>query len=129
MQQPLEVVTIPPPPVEQRVRRDARFAAEGDKRTRYSLPNSLESASPVGYRVSVPLSPTEAAEVLPLLALERPSAFVEPDPVTEGELFEESSLGLISARQSTNYRGARNSHKQKHKQKGMQCLWSSAIRA
>ena len=105
MQQRLDVVTIPPPPAEQRVRRDACFAAEGDKRTRYSLPTALESASPVGYRMRLPMSREEAAEVLPLLSLERPTAFARADPVTERELFEESSLGLLAARQSTNYRG------------------------
>ena len=105
MQQPVQVVTIPPPPAEQRVRRDASFVAEGQKRGRYSLPNSLESSSPVGYRMRVPLSRAEAEEAMPLLTLERPTAFVDADPVREEELFEESSLGLIAARQSTNYRG------------------------
>ena len=107
MQQPLEVVTIPLPPEDQRVCRDARFAGEGEKRTRYSLPTSLESASPIGYRKRLPMSRAEVAEVLPLLSMERPSAFVEADPVTEAELFEECALGVMSARQSTNYRGHR----------------------
>ncbi len=103
----LEVVPIPPPPPEHRRRRDARFAEPGAKRDRYTLPNSLRSPSPVGYRTRVPLSQDEAAEALALLSLTRPRAFVPGPPITEGELFEEVSLGILSARQSTNYRGHR----------------------
>lgn len=105
----LEVVAITPPPVEQRVVRNARFAAEGEKKTRYTLPQGLESASPVGYRTRISMTEEEASQALRLLSLKRPSAFVaEPEPVTEQALFEESALGIMLARQSTNYRG----HKQ-----------------
>lgn len=104
---PMEVVTIAPPPAEQRLRRAARFAEPGQKRDRYSLPDSLESASPVGYRTRVPLTRGEAADLMPLLALSRPTTFVADAPVTEAELFEEASLGVLVARQSTNYRGQR----------------------
>lgn len=109
VQKLVEVVPIQPPSKEQRVQRGAEFAKDGEKKTRYSLPSSLESASPVGYRHRVSLSEDEAALMMPLLSLERPEAFVpSTTPVTEQELFEESSLGILSSRQSTNYRG----HKQ-----------------
>lgn len=102
---PLELVTIPPP--ERRVRREARFAEEGSRRDRYSLPESLESSSPVGYRTRLPLSRAEGEEALGLLALARPERFVPGPAPTEGELFEEAALGVLCARQSTNYRGQR----------------------
>lgn len=105
----LESVRIAPPPEEQRVQRGAVFAAEGERRTRYSLPSSLRSSSPVGYRTRLDMSLDEIDQVLPLLSLERPSGFAEVQPVTEQELFEECSLGVLSSRQSTNYRG----HQQK----------------
>ena len=38
------------------------------------------------------------------LSLPRPTAFVEGPECTDQELFEESSLGILSARQSTNFR-------------------------
>ncbi|WP_375767243.1 hypothetical protein NR798_37005 [Archangium gephyra] len=104
---PLELVTIPAPPPESRVRRDARFATSGEKRTRYHLPESLESSSPVGYRTRVSLSREEASTLLSLLSLPRPSRFVPGPAPTERELFEECSLGVLSARQSTNFRGQR----------------------
>jgi hypothetical protein len=53
------------------------------------------------------MTESELAEVLPLLSMERPTAFAEAKPVFEGELFEESSLGILTARQSTNFRGHR----------------------
>ncbi len=101
----LELVTVEPPPSEQRVRRDARFASPGEKRTRYSLPTALESGSPVGYRTRVGLTQPEGRAALKLLSLAAPTGFGPVEPVTEGELFEESSLGVLSSRQSTNYRG------------------------
>ncbi|ATB42120.1 hypothetical protein CYFUS_007597 [Cystobacter fuscus] len=104
---PLALVTIPIPPSESGVRRDARFAAPGEKRTRYHLPESLESASPVGYRTRVSLSREEAGTLLSLLSRPRPSRFVPGPAPTERELFEECSLGVLSARQSTNFRGQR----------------------
>jgi hypothetical protein len=50
----------------------------------------------------------EAAEALALLAMGRPTAFApRTAPVLEKELFEEAALGVLSSRQSTNYRGHR----------------------
>ncbi|MBM4345687.1 MAG: hypothetical protein FJ100_20125 [Deltaproteobacteria bacterium] len=104
---PLFVVPIDPPPVEKRARRRAVPAASGAKATRYNLPNLLDSHSPVGYRTRVPLTIAEATDAMQLLALERPSGFAPIRPVTEQEIFEESSLGVLTARQSTNFRGQR----------------------
>jgi hypothetical protein len=104
---PLELITVEPPPPQQRARRDARFALPGEKRSRYSLPTALESGSPVGYRTRVGLSEAEGRAALQLLALQAPSGFGPSAPVPEGELFEESSLGILGSRQSTNYRGHR----------------------
>ena len=104
----VEGAWISPPPPEQRVCRGARFAAEGEKRTRYSLPTGLKSHSPVGYRTRVSLTREQANEALALLSLTRPTAFGPGTPVTDAYLFEESALGLLTARQSTNFRG----HKQ-----------------
>ncbi|MBA2665190.1 MAG: hypothetical protein H0U74_23080 [Bradymonadaceae bacterium] len=101
----VEPVPIAVPDV--RAKRGAEFAAPGERRTRYSLPTGLETASPVGYRTRVSLSLEETRQALSLLSLERPTAFLAPLPVREGELFEESALGIVSARQSTNYRGHR----------------------
>jgi len=106
-QKAVRLIAIAPPPADQRLRRDARAAAPGDRRTRYSLPAGLESASPVGYRTRMPLTRREADAVAPLLSLERPRSFAVGPPVREAELFEESALGVLSARQSTNFRGQR----------------------
>jgi len=102
-----EIVPVVPPPPEQRARRAARFPEPGQRATRYSLPTHLSSTSPVGYRMRVNLTRAEAELALPLLALERPRRFAGPQVVTEGELFEECSLGILSARQSTNFGGHR----------------------
>ena len=102
---PLLVVPITPPPVDQRRERAAVFAPEGERRTRYSLPVSLESASPVGYRTRVSLTADQGRQAMQMLALERPTGFENPGSVTDRELFEELSLGILSARQSTNFRG------------------------
>lgn len=105
---PLEMVPIPAPTPAQRVSRGARFAQDGERRTRYHLPELLDSPSPVGYRSRLSITPAEAREALALLSMERPAGFVsDPGPVSEQELFEESALGVLSARQSTNYRGQR----------------------
>ena len=90
------------------VRRRARFAEGDEKKTRYSMPNFLQSPSPVGYRRRVGLSAEDAERALGLLSLERPTEFGDIARVTEEECFEECSLGVLSARQSTNFRG----HKQ-----------------
>ena len=92
------------PPEEGRQRRPS-FAGEGEKKTRYSMPNYLASASPVGYRERVRLSAEEADKALELLSLERPTAFGEVQTIEEAALFEESCLGIMKARQSTNYQG------------------------
>ncbi|MEZ4467322.1 MAG: hypothetical protein R3F43_23470 [bacterium] len=83
---PLEVVPIEPPPADQRVARGARFPAEGERKTRYSLPTRLESSSPVGYRRRLSMTRAEAAEALPLLSMSRPTAFAAAQPVTEQAL-------------------------------------------
>ena len=103
----LAVVPIEPPSTPERVRRDAKFAEPGARATRYTLPSRLDTTSPVGYRTRVPLSQAEAKEAMGLLSLERPTRFVRPEEITEGELFEECALGILSSRQSTNYRGHR----------------------
>jgi len=111
LQKPLIAVPVDPPgpPGAPLPRRGAAFASADERRTRYHLPESLDSASPVGYRVRVPLTRDEAAQALQLLALERPTAFASAPGATptEGELFEEHALGVLTARQSTNYRGQR----------------------
>ncbi len=106
-QKPVELVPVAPPPPEHRRERDARFAEAGQRQTRYTLPKSLDSPTVVGYRTRISLSPEEGARALGLLSLERPTAFGPSGVVTEQELFEECSLGILTARQSTNYRGHR----------------------
>jgi hypothetical protein len=104
----LEVVPIPPPAPELRAQRRAAFAGPGEHANRYTLPARLDSASPVGFRTRVAISSAEARQIMPLLSLERPSAFAPATaPVTEEALFEEASLGVLSSRQSTNFRGQR----------------------
>ena len=107
MQKPVELVPIQPPPVDQRVNRSAAFAPAGERRSRYSLPEGLKSASPVGYRTRISLTRLEAAEALQLLSLPRPTAFAQPQSISDQALFEECSLGVLTARQSTNFRGHR----------------------
>ena len=104
---PLTIVPIAPPSLEQRAARGARFADKGAKKTRYDLPDVLDSTSPVAYRTRVSLNSDEVRQAAKLLSLERPAAFVDGDDVTERALFEECSLGVLSARQSTNFRGFR----------------------
>ncbi|MDP6934986.1 MAG: hypothetical protein QGG40_18840, partial [Myxococcota bacterium] len=106
-QKALEVVSITAPPTSQRVKRDAAPPEPGQRASRYTLPASLDSASPVGYRTRSSLDRSETTRAMDLLQLERPSAFVESDPVREQEIFEECSLGVLTSRQSTNYRGHR----------------------
>ena len=100
-------VPIPPPPDSQRLHRAARFAEEGERKSRYTLPDGLSSGSPVGFRTRVSLTADEAEMALGLLDLARPTGFAEGPSPTDGELFDESSLGVLSARQSTNFRGHR----------------------
>ncbi len=108
LQKPLDLVTITPPEPAVRATRDAAFAKDSESRNRYSLPQSLESSSPIGYRTRVALSESEGEQAMSLLSLKRPDAFVEStQPVTDHELFEESALGVLSARQSTNFKGQR----------------------
>ena len=108
VQNPVELMAVSPPPVDQRARREAVSGQAGDKRTRYTLPRSLNSSSPVAYRTRVPLTQSEADEAAVLYSLDRPESFVPGPPPTEQSLFEECSLGVLSSRQSTNFRG----HKQ-----------------
>ncbi len=96
---------IDAPAKEQRVKRLAKFAEPGERKNRYTLPDGLESTSPLGYRMRMPLTESEIEQALTLLSLERPKAFVEAQPLTEQELFEECSLGILSSRQSTNFKG------------------------
>ena len=96
---------IQPPAQEERAKRLASFAAPGERKNRYTLPDGLQSNSPIGYRKRMPLTESEVDEALTLLSLERPSAFVECEGPTEQELFEECSLGVLASRQSTNFRG------------------------
>jgi hypothetical protein len=100
-------VPIPPPPPAQRVQRGARFSQQNERKTRYTLPDGLSSGSPVGFRTRVSLTADEAELALSLLDLPRPTGFADGPPPTDGELFDESSLGVLSARQSTNFRGHR----------------------
>ena len=108
-QKPIELCLIAPPPVGERARRAADFAGSGERRNRYHLPSGLRSASPVGYRTRLPLDAEEGARALRLLSMERPTGFAPGGaaPVREAEIFEASALGLLSSRQSTNYRGHR----------------------
>lgn len=105
---PIAFVAIAPPPPEERVARHARFAAEGEKRTRYTLPESLSTSSPVGFRTRVSLTSAEAATLLAAASLPSPTAFVPAGRITEARLFEEASLTALLARQSTNYQGWRD---------------------
>ena len=61
----------------------------------------------MGYRTRPSLSVEDAEAALKLLSMSRPSAFAPAQPVSDGELFEECSLGILVSRQSTNYRGHR----------------------
>ncbi len=105
---PVQLVTIQPPPKDQQYGRDARFADDGERRNRYHLPSKLTSSSPVGYRTRISLSAAQTQEALGLLSMDRPTGFGPATDITDQMLFEESALGVLSARQSTNFRG----HKQ-----------------
>jgi len=105
---PHEFIPIAPPAPAERRARAADFAAPGEKRTRYHLPERLESPSPVGYRTRVSLTRSEAESMLAVLALPRPTRFVAGPSPRESELFEECSLGVLTARQSTNFQGHRD---------------------
>jgi len=108
MQLPVTLEPIPLPPPAQRVRRDARRPEEGEKPNRYHLPRGLESGSPVGFRTRLPLQGDQVQAAERLLSLPRPTAFSSgAKPPSEQALFEEASLGVLSSRQSTNYRGFR----------------------
>lgn len=108
MQKPVLAVQIPPPPTDQRARRPVARAAAGEKRNRYHAPNALKTHSPVGYRTRISLTQDEAQQALSLLSLARPESFEpNPDPVTDQELFESCAVGILTSRQSTNFRGHR----------------------
>ena len=59
LQKEIEVVTITPPPHEERVMRAARFYPKEHPRDRYALPESLSSYSPIAYRSRVQFSKDE----------------------------------------------------------------------
>ncbi len=103
-----EFFAIEPPPPEQRRARAATFAGAGEKRTRYHLPERLDSPSPVGYRTRLSLTRAEADAMLSILSLPRPTGFAPGPSPKESELFEECSLGVLTARQSTNFQGHRD---------------------
>ena len=105
MQKPVTLLPISAPPMAQRAARSAVFAAENEPRNRYHLPEALDSASPVGYRTRVPLTQADADVAAMLLSLEPPAAFVPGQPPCEHALFDEAALGILTARQSTNFRG------------------------
>ena len=107
-QNPISLLAVEAPAKEQRVRRNSKPADPGEKRTRYTLPLALNSGSPVGYRTRISLSKDEANDAAQLFSLARPDEFVPGPMVTDQALFEEVSLGILTARQSTNFRG----HKQ-----------------
>ena len=104
LQKEIEVVTITPPPLEERVKRDARFYPQEHPRDRYALPESLSSYSPIAYRSRVQFSKDEMAQYMPILSLSPPSSF-SACQLTDQDLFEETSLGILSSRQSTNFFG------------------------
>ena len=104
-QKTLEVVSIHPPPLEQQVARRAYHYPAEHKKDRYALPESLKSHSPIGYRTRLSLTHDEAHSYMPLLSLSPPQYFIPGDAVTEQALFEESALGILSSRQSTNFYG------------------------
>lgn len=108
MQLPVTLSPIPLPAPEQRVSRAARRPEDGEKPNRYHLPRALESGSPVGFRTRLALEGDQIRAAELLLSLPRPTAFA-PDATAPSEqaLFEEAALGLLSSRQSTNYRGFR----------------------
>ena len=104
---PVHLVPIPLPPDDQVCRREAVWPREGERANRYHLPRKLESGSPVGYRTRLPLTQAEADAAAQLLSLDPPARYVEGPGLREQELFEESALGILSSRQSTNFRGFR----------------------
>jgi len=101
----LELVKISAPPEAQRVSRRAQRYPDGVKRDRYALPLSLQSSSPIGYRTRPNLTEEEGQEALKLLSLSPPQRFVTGAPIKDQALFEESALGILSSRQSTNFYG------------------------
>ncbi len=107
MQNKIKLVSIEPPPIEQHVKREASLPTKGEKRNRYHLPLSLESQSPIGYRTRLSLSKKEASEAEFLFSMNPPTQFSSPSAISEQALFEESSLGIMSSRQSTNFQGHR----------------------
>lgn len=104
-QNALELVAIVPPPKEQRVARRAQHYPEDMRRDRYALPTCLKSSSPVAYRTRMNLSEEEGRDALKLLALKPPRKFENGALIKDQDLFEESALGILSSRQSTNFYG------------------------
>ena len=104
LQKEIEVVTIQPPPSEERVERAARFYPKDHPKDRYALPERLESSSPIAYRTRVRFTQDEMAQYMPILSLNPPTGFTSCQ-INDQALFEESSLGILSSRQSTNFYG------------------------
>ena len=105
MQNPVKLVAIAHPPETQVVNRNIQVASDTIKASRHTLPKSLKSSSPVGFRNRISLTEEEAQALSPLFSLRPPVAFEPPEPISEQALFEESTLGILSSRQSTNYKG------------------------
>ena len=64
---------IEPPVRKERAKRLARFAEPGERKNRYTLPDSLQSCSPIGYRKRTTLTDSEIEQALMLLSLKRPT--------------------------------------------------------
>ena len=107
-QRALQLVSISPPPEGERVGREARRYEADERRDRYALPISLDSHSPVGYRSRPSWSEEDAQALMPLLSLEPPTRFITDEPLEEQALFDEVSLGILSSRQSTNFKGLKS---------------------
>ena len=105
MQNPVQLIAIAHPLEDEITCRGTMVVKDDQKPSRYTLPKSLDSSSPVGYRTRISLTEDEASTLGPLLSLHPPQSFEAPEPISEQALFEESSLGILSSRQSTNYRG------------------------
>ena len=75
MQNPIQLISIEPPPKDQQVKRQALPAKADEKRNRYHLPSSLQSESPIGYRTHISMSAEETKEAEVLFSLEPPTHF------------------------------------------------------
>lgn len=69
---PLKAIVVQPPSAAQRFQRMADFADPDQKKSRYNLPSSLKSSSPIGYRHRISMSKEEVESILPMLSLTPP---------------------------------------------------------